>query len=129
MHFRDSGSDEPEQNDLEKQLPMPGLPRRAIAPDRPTFLALLPYGFLAARRFRRVWSPECSLDALGSIPIAAIKPIGGTAKEMKPPQVFQTTTRFGTEILHCFTANKIVARPAGIVALSTDEHADDTLSL
>jgi len=69
------------------------------------------------------------LDALGSTRVAAIKPIGGTAKEMKPPQVFQTTPRFGAEILRCFAANKIVARPAGIVALSTDEHADDTLSL
>jgi hypothetical protein len=69
------------------------------------------------------------LDALGSIQVAAIKPIGGTAKEMKPPQVFQTTTRFGAGILRCVAANKIVARPAGIVALSTDEHADDTLSL
>lgn len=29
----------------------------------------------------------------------------------------------------CFAFNKIVARPAEVVALSTDEHADDTLSL
>ena len=81
------------------------------------------------RRFRRVRSLESSLDAFGSTQVAAIKHIGRTAKEMKPCQVFQPPPRFGAEILRCVAANKIVARPAGIVASSTHDYADDTPSL